>query len=174
MAKKRTARPIEAPQPPEVKRFIELEPLQLVGIPILAAVMVAGLLGAFDDTSARSDSRAAPLALHVEFPSRVQYEQSKQLLIEVRNESASPADEVAIEIDRGYLEGFETPSFVPQPHAITPDAYVVPIGHIGPGEVRRLAIDLRAERVGRQDGEVRVSSAGRQLAVIDLTTFVFP
>jgi len=174
MARRRTAKPIEVPEPPEVKRFIKLEPLQVIGIPILAAVVIAGFLGAFDDRSARSDSRGAPLAMHVEFPSRVQYEQSSQLLIEVRNESARPARAVAIAIDRTYLEGFETPSFVPEPHAITPAAYLIEVGDIQAGEVRRLAVALRPEKVGRQEGQVHVSSAGRLLAVIDLSTFVFP
>jgi len=72
MRQRRTTAPVEAPQPPEVKRFVNVERLQLIGVPIIGAVVIAGLLGAFDDTSARSDSRGAPLALHVEYPSRVQ------------------------------------------------------------------------------------------------------
>jgi hypothetical protein len=172
--KKRTTRPVEPPQPPEVKRFVRLEPLQLIGVPILAAVVVAGLFGGFDDTSARSDTRGTPLAMHVEFPSRVQYQQSNPLLIEVRNESQRAALSVAIEIDRSYLEGFQIDSFLPEPDAITPAAYVVEVGDIHPAEVRRVAIDLRAERIGTQQGQVHVALAGRRVAAIDLSTFVFP
>lgn len=174
MTKKSTGRPVRAPDPPPVKRFVVMERLQMVGIPILAAVALAGLFGAFDDTSARTDARGTALAVHVEFPSRIQYEQSKPLLIEVRNESAHAVGEVAIAIDRAYLEGFQADTFVPEPDEITPEAYVVEVGAIQAGEVRRVAIDLSAEKVGRQEGEVRVTSGKQRLAAIDLSTFVFP
>ncbi len=174
MTKNTSARPIRAPESPAVKRFVEVERLQMVGIPILAAVAIAGLFGAFDDTSARTEARGAPLAVHVEFPSRIQYEQSKPLLIEVRNESSHAVGEVAIEIDRAYLEGFQAETFLPEPDEITPEAYVVEVGAIQAGEVRRIALVLSAEQVGRQRGQVRVTSGARRLAAIDLSTFVFP
>ncbi len=174
MTKNSTARPVRAPDPPAVKRFLAVDRLQMVGIPILAAVTLAGLFGAFDDTSARTEARGAPLAVHVEFPSRIQYEQSKRLLIEVRNESAHAVGEVAIAIDRRYLEGFQADTFLPEPDEITPEAYVVEVGAIQAGEVRRVALDLSAEKVGRQEGQVKVTTGGRPLAAIDLSTFVFP
>lgn len=174
MTQRRTTTPVEAPQPAEVKRFVRVERLQMIGIPIIGAVVIAGLFGAFDDTSARSDSRAAPLALHVEYPSRVQHQQGRPLLIEVRNESAAAVEEVAVEIDRAYIEAFDAGSFLPAPDEITPDAYVVKLGEIQPGDVRRVAADLKAEKVGRQEGQIRVSSGERRLAAIDLSTFVFP
>lgn len=92
----------------------------------------------------------------------------------VRNESAHAVGEVAIEIDRAYLEGFQADSFLPEPDEITPAAYVVEVGAIQAGEVRRVVLDLSAEKVGRQEGQVRVTSGGQRLAAIDLSTFVFP
>ena len=165
---------VTPPKAPPMKRFVQVDRLQMVGVPILAAVAIAGLLGAFDDTSARTDARGAPLAVHVEFPSRIQYEQSKPLLIEVRNESRHAVGEVAIEIDQDYLQGFRADTFLPQPSEITPEAYIVEVGAIQPGEVRRVSLDLSAERVGRQDGQVRVTAGRRRVAAIDLSTFVFP
>jgi hypothetical protein len=174
MRKAKTTRPVEVPEPPPVKRFVAVERLQLIGVAILAAVAIAGLLGAFDDTTARSATSGTPLALHVEFPSRVQLEQHKELSIEVRNESDSSIDEVSVEIDRGYLDAFERTSFHPEPDQITPRAYVVDLGAIQPGEVRRIALEVRPEKVGRQEGELRVTSGTAALASIDLSTFVFP
>lgn len=174
MTRKQTTRPVAAPEPPPMKRFVEVERIQLIGVPILAAVSLAGLLGAFDDTSARSATNGTPLAVHVEFPSRVQFEQHKAVSIEVRNESAGALDEVAVEIDRAYLDAFERSSFLPEPDEITPRAYVVDLGAIRPGEVRRIALEVRPEKVGRQEGQLRVTSGGRPLAAIELSTFVFP
>ena len=174
MTKKTTTKSVQVPEPPTVKRFVEVERLQMIGIPILAAVVIAGLFGAFDDTSARSDADGTPLALHVEYPSRVQLEQGKPLSIEVENRSSAAVGEVAVEIDRRYLEAFRSEKFVPEPDQITPEAYVIQLGAVQPGEVRRIAIDLQAEKVGSHDGEVRIASAGRRLAAIDLSTFVFP
>ena len=179
MAKKRTTGPVEAPQPPPVKRFVKVERLQLIGIPILAAVSLAGVFGAFDDTTTRGAGGGTPLAMHVEFPSRVQFEQQKALLIEVRNESDDRLEDVSIEIDRSYLDAFERTSFLPEPDEISTRAYVVNLGSIQAGEIRRIAIEIRAEKVGRQEGTLRVTSgapelASRELASIDLSTFVFP
>jgi hypothetical protein len=174
MTKKRTTKPVDAPEPPPMERFLKVEPLQLVGIPILAAVSIAGLFGAFDATSARSASSRTPLALHVEFPSRIPLEQPKPLSIEVRNESAGALDDVSVEIDRAYLDAFDRASFLPEPDEITPRAYVVDLGAIQPGEVRRIALEVRAEKVGRLAGKLRATSRGQELATIDLSTFVFP
>lgn len=174
MTKKRATKPVDAPEPPPMKRFVKVEPLQLVGVPILAAISLAGLFGAFDDTSARSATNGTPLAIHVEFPSRVQLEQHKAVSIEVRNESVGALDEVAVEIDRAYLDAFERSSFLPEPDQITPRAYVVELGAVQPGEVRRIALEVRPEKVGRQEGQLRVTAGGRSLAAVDLSTFVFP
>ena len=174
MRKKITARPVDAPEPPPLHRFVKVERLQLIGVPILAAVAIAGLFGAFDATSAQSATGGTPLALHVEFPSRIQLEQPKPLSIEVRNESSRALDDVSVEIDRSYLDGFDRSSFVPEPDQITPRAYVVDLGAIQPGEVRRVALEVRPEKVGRRQGELRATAGGQPLAVIDLSTFVFP
>ena len=66
-------KPLQAPKPPSMKRFVKVERLQLIGVRILAAVAIAGLFGAFDDTSARGNAGGSPLAMHVGFPSQVQF-----------------------------------------------------------------------------------------------------
>ena len=174
MRRREAVKPVQAPEPPSMKRFVKVERLQLIGVPILATVALAGLFGAFDDTSARGSAGGSPLAMHVEFPSRVQFEQSKPLTIEVRNESSDALGEVAVEIDRAYLDGFQPRSFLPEPDQITPAAYVVALGTVQAGEVRRVVLEVRPETIGRRQGAVRVTAEGRRLATIDLSTFVFP
>lgn len=174
MSPKRTTRPVKAPEPPPLKRFVKVERLQLIGVPLLAAVSIAGLFGAFDDTSARSGARGTPLAVHVEFPSRVQLAQSKPILIEVRNESSDDLGDVAVEIDRDYLDALPPASVLPEPEEITPEAYVIQLGALQAGEVRRVALEVKPEKIGQREGEVRVTSGGRRLAGIELSTFVFP
>lgn len=174
MTKQVTTRPVQAPEPPKVKRFVKVERLQLIGIPLLAAVSIASLLGAFDDRSARKAAGGTPLAIHVEYPSRVELQQSKPIAIEVRNESSAALGEVAVEIDRAYLDAMPPDSALPEPDEITPEAYVVELGAVQAGEVRRVVLQVRPDKIGRQEGQVRVTSGGRRLAAIDLSTFVFP
>jgi hypothetical protein len=123
-------------------------------------VVIAWLFGDFDETSARSDRRGAPLALHVEYPSRIQHQQGRPLLIEVRNESDAAVEQVAVEIDRGYIEDFDAGSFLPAPAEITPDAYVVKLGEIQPGDVRQIAADLKAKKVGANRARSGSTRAG--------------
>lgn len=112
--------------------------------------------------------------VHVEYSSRAEFGSSKPLLIEVRNESASPVESLAVEIDRSYLEGFQPQSFVPEPKEVTTLAHVIDLGDVQPGEVRRVAVDLTAEKVGQRAGQVRVTSRDHPVAAIDISTFVFP
>lgn len=140
----------------------------------MLAVTVAGLLGVFDATSARSSTTATPLALHVEYPSRLDYQEGELLTIEVRNQSPAPIESVSLEIDRAYLEAFSISSFLPEPDELTPDAYVIRIGDVQAGEVRRVAIDVQGEAVGSRTGEIRVTAGDRPIAAIGVSTFVFP
>jgi hypothetical protein len=172
--KRRSNKDPAPPEPPRVRRFVKLDPLQAVGFPLMLAVTVAGLLGVFGATTARSSTTATPLALHVEYPSRLDYQQSKPLTIEVRNQSRAPIESVSLEIDRAYLEAFSIGSFLPEPDELRPDAYVVRIGDVQAGEVRRVAIEVEGEAIGSRAGEIRVTAGDRPIAAIDVSTFVFP
>ena len=162
--------PPRPPDPPPIGRRLDLGALQLVGLPLLLALPVLALLGTFGERSATATARAGDVRLDVHWPTRTRHERIHRMDVVVRNVSTRALDTVTVAIDTAYLAGFSAVSVTPGPV----DAWRVELAGVGPGEARRVAVEMDASRYGRLSGHVTATAAGADTARVAVSTLVFP
>jgi hypothetical protein len=163
------------PDPPPMDRKVRIDRVQLVSIPIMvlvALLALSGLLG--ESTSESRSAEGGPLAVRVSYPSRLRFHQQEALEIAVHNVGPGPLEPVAVEIDRTYLEAFSVSTIIPDADRVTSDAYVIQLGRLLPGQVRRVTMQVEAEHPGHHRGLVVARSGAVELGRAEVDTYLFP
>lgn len=156
---------------PDRPRRVTLDRLQRIGVPLLSAVPLLALLGAFGESRVRGDEAGAGLSVQVEYSSRYRYKQINTLRVQVENGTSHALDTVVVELDSAYAARFSTLMFIPSARA----PFEMELLDLQPGEVAGVWVELQAERYGRHRGDLVVYASGLPDTVrISLSTFVFP
>jgi hypothetical protein len=164
----------QPPEPPEIKRRLQLNATQLIGIPLLALMPLLALLGVFGLAQGEARSEQGSLALRVSYPERTRYSMTQPLVIEVRNIGTVSLDTVVVRLDTDYLSAFSQVELTPTPTRVTAEVYEVTLSDIQPGETRIVSTDVQAHAYWRQRGSISATPGGGEATGVMVSTFVFP
>jgi hypothetical protein len=162
------------PTAPEITRRVQLNRLQMIGIPLIILIPLLALLGLFGETIASASDANAELELHVTYPTRFRYKMIDQANVSVRNLSQESLPAVTVYFDRDYIDSFSTVTFTPDVKSITDVAYIVELSDLQPQETRIVSVQLQAEKYWRHEGEIMATFTETIGAEVSLRTFVFP
>lgn len=158
------------PPAPDMPRRFLLHNYQKVGLPLLVLVPVLAMGGLFGESKDTDDLVTQSLLLQIEYPSRLRYRTSSEMVVRVTNRSTEPLDSLAVTLDPDYLAAFSDVSFVPP----VDRAFAWDLLDLAPGEERRIVVEYSAREYWNQKGHVSVSGHGLENADLPVTTFVFP
>jgi len=159
----------EPPPPPHIAPKVRLGPSEKVGLPFLFLLPILAVAGVFGPRTEKVEAAAGPLAMSVEYPARLRFENSERLLVRVRNGGASPVSGISLAFDPEYMHAFSPATFDPAPDV----SYLIDIDTLDPGESRLVSVQLTADEYGPHRGWVTLSS-GETKGRIKLQTFIFP
>jgi hypothetical protein len=162
------------PQAPKIDRKLVLDPLQAIGVPLLALIPILALAGLFGIDVEQRSGDSGVLSVNVEYPARTRLQTSGTLTIEVGNSGEQSLTGVTVGVERDYVEAFSEVSFTPSAAGISDDQYVVDLGEVPAGAWRRVVLEFSPQRYWRQRGTVNVSVEGGDSASVDVSTFVYP
>lgn len=165
---------LEPPQPPSIKREFKLNPIQIIGIPLMMLVPILALLGAFGESDHAVTASNPGLEMHIEYPTRFRYKMTDSVTLSLSNTSSEPFSRVEIAFDRNYVEGFSTVSFTPSVKHVTDTAYVVELSDLQPAETRVISVSIQAENYGRHSGSITATPDAGQPLRVSIATFTFP
>jgi hypothetical protein len=162
------------PQPPPIERRTRLGRVQKIGMPLLALIPVAALLGVFGPGEATSRAAAGELSIEVRYPSLLRHKTSQPFELTVTNRGATPALGVAARIDEAWLSSFGAVEVRPQPQRLDARHAEFALGDLAPGAVRKVSGRLEAGDPGRHTGAASLSVGEREVAQAALATRVLP
>ena len=171
MAKPRDTEP---PQPPPFQRKIIISRGQAIGVGMLAAIVVAALVGLLGQRSGEAQASGAGLEVRVSYPKILRYKTSLPLEISVRNASSATMGRIELRIARGYLDAFEDVRFTPDVREIGERHYTVSLAALPAGESRTVVAWLEAQERGNRPGHLQVAAEGRAAIDLDWSTLVLP
>lgn len=166
-------KPSDGPQPPKVpdiERRLHLYPWQWIGLPVLLAIPIFALFGAFGESFAGTTDRSAEINIEVDYSTRYRYKMLNSINVRVRNVSSQPIDTLTVALDEDYASQFSTVTAIPS----FSEPYIVELLDVNPDEERLIRIQLQAEEYGRHQGELTATSGSADTARVDLSTFIFP
>lgn len=155
--------------PPPTAPRLSFTRKQYLGLPLLAAIPVLTLLGAFGESRASVRAASPALEMTVRYPSRFRYRQVQSLDVTVRNVSQRILDTVTLSLDTAYITRFSSVRIVPAPS----DAYVVKLVDVKPMESRLVSAELWGERYGSHEGKITVATHSDTVSTL-IRTIVFP
>jgi hypothetical protein len=157
------------PEPVKPRTKVRLTwPLALLLVFFLGAQIASalGYLGA-QGQPRTGNATVGQLVVQVQTPARLRVSQRDQLVITVRNDAATPRAAI-VDLDAKYLHAFGH-TIVPGPE----HAYHVVLGHLAPGETRRVVASLDPTQPGSARGEITVGD-GVRVTRLPIRTFIFP
>src|SRR5688572_3572602 len=104
MAKSRDTEP---PRPPPFQRKVVIAPVQAIGVSVLAAIVVAALVGVLGLRPGETKASGTGLDVQVSYPHIVRYRTSMPLEVNVKNTGSAPLARVEVRVDRKYLDAFQ-------------------------------------------------------------------
>lgn len=164
----------QPPHPPQISRRARLGALQLVGVPLLAVLPLLALFNAFGPASATTTATGPDLSLAVTHPSRVRHGAPTHLEVAATNTGQQPLPLVELRFDRAYLETFRDVAFTPEVARVTPDAMVVELRDLAPGESRSVRLEFTPAGYWRHGGAVTGSGQELEPVRAEVSTLVLP
>lgn len=158
------------PSAPPIDRSLVVPPANAAFMLAFAAVVVLALLGFFGRSQRSASAQSADLALSVDYPSRLRYEQLSPLVLLVSNASAQVLDTLTVHFDPAYLSQFSQIEMVPS--ADRP--WEVELLDVKPGETRRISMELQGDRYGRHSGTVSAGAQNVDSVSVRISSFIFP
>jgi hypothetical protein len=159
----------EPVRPPDSAPRLSLTRKQILGLPLLAAIPVLTLFGAFGESRHAVRVTSSALEMTVRYPSRFRYRQVQSLEVTVRNRSGRALDTVSVSLDTAYITRFSSVRIEPAPR----ETYVVKLVDLAPHQSRLVSAELWGERYGSHKGRI-VAAAGADSASTEIRTIVFP
>jgi hypothetical protein len=158
------------PPAPDMPRRFRLHNYQKVGLPLLVLVPVLAMGGLFGESTDTTDLVTQTLLVEIDYPTRLRYRTSGEMVIRVTNRSTEALDSLIVTIDPAYLSGFSDVNFIPD----VDRAFAWDLLGLAPGEERRIVIEYSARDYWNRKGRVSVSGVDIDSATLPVTTFVFP
>lgn len=158
------------PQPPEIRRRVQLPLFRGIGMAIVVTVPVLALLGVFGDRRTTLSANGSNLVAHVAYPERLRFEVLQHIAITIENRSSQPIDTVTVRLDTAYVLRFSGVSFTPS----ADEAFVIRLARVMPGESRMVLGEVQGQRYGRHAGSVRIEATSGDTLSIPLRTLVLP
>jgi hypothetical protein len=158
------------PEAPALRRSIRLYPYQWVTLPLLIAIPIAALAGAFGERNKEWSVSHADLEMRLQVPRVMRYGQLAPLRLSITNHSSRRLDSLSVEFDRNYISRFVRVQFVPA----FLEPYVLQFSRVNPGETAHVRVELQASEYGRHRGTLRVRQVGREVLAVRLQTWILP
>jgi hypothetical protein len=158
------------PGTPEVERRVRLGPRQAVGMVALLAIPVLAMVGTLGHEAAR-EVRAGPgLDVVVEYPSRMRMTRQASLRVTLTNRTEQVIDHARVRLPAAYLQVFATPYVGREP--VPADG--AEVGSLDPGRPAMVEVVLMADRFGRPEGTIRVTSSAGDSLTVPIRTIILP
>ncbi|MCC6453905.1 MAG: hypothetical protein IT328_03075 [Caldilineaceae bacterium] len=164
----------EVPQPPPFQRKLQIGPVQLIGIPLLAILPILALFGIFDSGMATAHAANDELALQVDYISHYRYTMRDTMTVAVTNLSKQAPATINVAFDRDYLAHFSEINFVPAAEQITDEVYVVEVAGMESGETRLVKLELLGEGYWTQEGTISASLFDGKPVTVTVSTTTYP
>jgi hypothetical protein len=167
------------PQPPHFQRRLNIAPLQLLGIPLLAILPILALFGVFGQSTGVVEASNGALYMRVEYVTRSRYRMQEPLRVTIGNRGESSPDSampvtITVAFERGYLDHFADIQFSPDVDAITEREYQVELRDVQPGETRIIDVELRGNHYWQKSGTISASIGNEQAVTVTVRTTIFP
>jgi hypothetical protein len=172
VSKKRNEVP-QPPEPPEVKRAINLYPYQWIGIPLMLLIPILAVFGVFGDRYNRVTQTGNGLEIEINYGTHLRYKTLNPLEISVRNMGGETLERLVVSIDRDYIENFTNVQFKPDVARLNDKFYEVEFENMPAGDTRVVTVELQGERPGQHSGTITASTGGGAVQT-SIETFVFP
>jgi hypothetical protein len=164
----------EPPKPPPFQRRISVDPLQRIGVPLLALIPLAALFGAFGQRANEVQAVGDGVTLQVRYPGLLRYKTALPFELTVGNSGTSPLSGVSVRIDDAWLSGFSSTELTPQPDRLTERHAEITIDELPPGARRKVVGMFEGHDYGRHAGQASITVGGRVVAQAELRTVVLP
>jgi hypothetical protein len=155
---------------PEVERRVRVRPRQAAGVLALLVIPVLAMVGALGHEAAREVRAGPALDVVVEYPSRIRLTRQASLRVTVTNRTDQVIDHARVRLPATYLEAFAAPYVGREPGP----ADGAELGSLDPGRPATVKVVLRAERFGRSEGTVRVTSSAGDSLTVTIRTIILP
>lgn len=162
------------PPPPPFQRKIVIEPVQAIGVSVLAAIVVAALTGVLGQRPGQAQASGGGLEVRVDYPEVLRYKNAQPLAISIRNAGTAPVRQVEVRLDRSYLDAFEDVRFTPDAREIGARHVTVVLAEVPAGESRTVLAWLEAHERGRLHARLQVAADSRPALDLDWSTTVLP
>ena len=162
------------PQPPPFERQIQIAPLQLIGIPLLALLPLLALFGVFGESRATEAASNEEIAIEVDYVSRFRYKMVESMTVEVTNLSHQAPATITVAFERDYIVHFSAVTFAPTIKQIMADTYRVELTGVRSGQTQVIDVELQGEHYGRETGNISAAMSGNQPVTVSVSTTVFP
>jgi hypothetical protein len=160
----------EPPPPPSTERHVRLYPYQRFALPLLLAIPLLAILGAFGPTARVARAEWNGIHVDVEHPAIARFGRPELLRIMVRNESGTPIDSSRLVLDSVYLAAFREISVAPAPAT----GLQISLPPLMPGASHVVRVDLRPHRYFRARGEIEHRVDGAPPVGVTVSTFILP
>jgi hypothetical protein len=167
-------RDTDPPQPPPFQRKIIVARVQAIGVSVLAAIVVAALLGLLGLRPGETQAASGGLEVMVSYPKILRYRTSLPLEVSVKNTGHAALSRVDVRFDRAYIEAFQDVRLTPDPGDVSDRHYTVRLANVPPGESRKVVAWLEAHARGPQRARLQVAAESQPALDLDWTTTVLP
>lgn len=164
---------VGVPQPPPFQRKLQIAPLQLIGISLLALLPILALFSVFGESINVKSASNSEISMQVEYVTRYRYRMQDAMSISVTNESPQPST-ITVSIDRDYINHFSDITFVPEVARVSVDAYEVDLRAVKSHETRLVTVQMQGEHYWTKSGVVSAMLAGGHPVTVEVSTTIFP
>lgn len=164
---------VGVPQPPPFQRKLQIAPLQLIGVSLLALLPILALFSVFGESINVKSASNPEISMQVQYVTRYRYRMQDAMTITVTNESPQPST-ITVSIDRDYLNHFSDVTLVPDVDRVSVDAYEIDIPAVKSNETRLVTVQMQGEHYWTKTGVVSATLAGGQPVTVEVSTTIFP
>lgn len=146
--------PPDPPPAPEFDRRIKFHRTQIMGLLLVGILPVLALFGLFGVYGATTTAASETLEVTVDYPTSQRLKVRQPLRIALTNLGDSTLPSVEVAVSASYIHAFSDVASTPSPDSIDDEAYNFVLADIAPGETRRIATEMQAQRYWRHEGTV--------------------
>jgi hypothetical protein len=155
---------------PNVRRRLRLYPHQWLALPLLFAIPVAAIAGAFGERSTSLSVAAHNIEVHLRSPRVFRYRQLEPLQLSITNRSPAALPSLSITFDTAYVARFARVRFIPE----VTEPYIIQLDTLPPGATTIVMAELEGARYGSHRGAIYIQQGRKQILRLPLRTWVLP
>ena len=156
---------------PDLPRRVRFHRYQWIGIPLMFLIPVLALFGVFGESQGQTIASGGTLKMRVEYPTRNKYRHITSIEVVVENISSQTLDTLIVEFDESYISRFSSVNFIPTPEKL----FISEFPDVLPGESRLVWVELKGEKYGLHEGNIRAYAVGsRDTVEVVVRTRIYP